>query len=143
MSDSDRKSMDDVLASIRRIVRSDRPDPGSDAFDDAAAGSSDEPLLLTPDMRTDGGGEAGAAPLGDYAEAAAASPEAEGPPPAPDPLHAMIRAVLIEELGGETARDAVRAIIRDELVNGEIGGNLSQNVVRLVRDEVTRLTAER
>lgn len=143
MSDTDRKSMDDVLASIRRIVRSDNPDagPGESGSEAFSADAAEEPLLLTPDMRTDGGAEAAVA-IADYADADDVFYPRAGSPP-PDALQALVRAVLIEELGGGSARDAVREIIRGELIDGEIGDNVSRNVVRLVRDEVTRLTGQR
>ncbi len=151
MSENDRKSMDDVLASIRRIVRSDTPDAISDeeGSEVSSAEAAEEPLLLTPEMRIDGGAEAagGTSEEDDAEPSAGPAPGPRAGSPAPDALHAMVRAILLEELGDgpgrDAVRDAVREVVRDELVHGEIGDNVSRNVVQLVRDEVARLTGGR
>lgn len=146
---NDHKSMDDVLASIRRIVRAEK-DPESDPGGQAVRRPGDEPLALTPDMRTDASSvdpeaiarpadsaRPGSAPTADApGRRAAAAPDAET-------LRRMIREVLIEELASGGADEAVRDIIRDELTNGEIGANISQNVLRLIQSEVARTLDER
>jgi hypothetical protein len=146
MSDNDRKSMDDVLASIRRIVRHDKQDAGLGEPVDTGVASEEtgeEPLLLTPEMRIDPAAEVAGAAAEHDAEASHASVEPAAAPPASDALSMMVRAVLRDELGEGPARDAVREIIRDELMNGEVGGNVTANVVRLVREEVVRAMSER
>lgn len=139
MSDIDnRKSMDDVLASIRRIVRSEKePEDVSDADVTATTTGTeaqdntddgDMPLELTPDMRMDP----------DQTDTAAdASPSTEiDEMPSEETLKSMIRDVLVEEMAGDQMGDYVRSVIRDELVNGEIGSNISQNVMTLIQTEV-------
>lgn len=146
MSEDDRKSMDDVLASIRRIVRHDKPDAGHGETVDAAIASeeADEgPFLLTREMRVDAGTELDGAAAEHDLGASHASREPAADAPASDALGMMVRAVLRDELGEGPARDAVREIIRDELMNGEVGGNVTANVVRLVREEVMRAMNER
>ncbi|HET7408952.1 MAG TPA: hypothetical protein VFJ13_02015 [Paracoccaceae bacterium] len=148
MSDgTDRRSMDDVLASIRRIVRAENApeaEPASRGMpqdDTVETGGGDEPLALTPDMRIDGGAvepEAIARPAG-LAEAAAPAAIADSPAtPDREALRGLVREILAEELTDGDAEGAVRSIIRDELVNGEIGGNVSQNVLRLIRSEIAK-----
>ena len=113
MSDDDRKSMDDVLASIRRIVRTEKQDEeagGAVEGDDRAPSETGEPLLLTPEMRSD----AGAAPselAADIADAQGdaqrdADPEGEGRAPDPEALRAMLREILLEELRDGSVRRA-------------------------------------
>lgn len=145
-SSENRKSMDDVLASIRRIVRAEKdPESAREPAGTAEAArpaqrqepaftEPEVPLALTPDMRMDEDGdpeEAGSPP-----PPAAAAPDREE-------LTRMIREVLREELEGGGAEDMVRDIIRDELTTGEIGDNISQNVLRLIRDEVAKALEDR
>jgi hypothetical protein len=142
MTDSDDKSMDDVLASIRRIVRAEKESSvvtasGEGPHEDIDRRSEDEePLVLTPEMRTDAGAEhAPARP-----ELAADTAEASGgsEPLDRDVLRAMLRDLLREELSGGPAEEAVRGIIREELMSGQVGRNISQNVLRLIREEVAK-----
>jgi hypothetical protein len=151
MNDTDRKSMDDVLASIRRIVRAEKEGAvasvsGEGPHEDiGAASDGEEPLVLTPEMRTDAG--AGAAGTGaPTAERAADMSEATYMPGAApeeavhdrEALRAMLRELLREELSGGAAEESVRGILRDELTSGEIGSNISQNVLRMIRAEVAK-----
>ncbi|MEM6624017.1 MAG: hypothetical protein AAF674_17475 [Pseudomonadota bacterium] len=178
MSDNgDSKSMDDVLASIRRIVHGDRNAPASAASGTTADGgesapeppdagqaavSDDVPLELTPDMRTDGADpdqqaadpapeapvetpveepappEEMAGPDPQPAPAEAAPPADEGMAIDPDQLRDMVRGAVMEALNGDQGDALIRGVIRDELVNGEIGGNISQNVMRLIQSEVSK-----
>ena len=138
-----RKSMDDVLASIRRIVRAEKdPDMAETGTGEGQPHRAwdDEPLPLTPDMRTDGDAvqpEAIAHP------AEAGAPGAVSSVPDRQVLKELVREVLLEELSRDRAGQAVREIIRDELVNGEVGGNISQNVLRLIRSEIDKALAGR
>ena len=200
MSDQDdRKSMDDVLASIRRIVRAEKE---PDAEDTAGAASSPaesapeeapeavqpapvqssppppapeapvetppeataaptpateegEPLALTPDMRRDDAdpGElppvetgpsdnAAAALAGSAAAIVATATDAEEPAPMGidrSDIREMVLDVLREELAaGGSGAEAIKGIIRDELMAGEIGQNISQNVMTLIQSEVSK-----
>lgn len=151
--------MDDVLASIRRIVRNEKQAEDAEevmAGDDIRGGGSGrndaEPLVLTPEMRIERGAETGARP----AELAADMAEAAGGDggdggyggdggalPDREALKAMLRDILREELDGGPAEDAVRGIIRDELTSGEVGLNVSQNVLRLIRSELAKAVETR
>ena len=150
MDHRDGKSMDDVLASIRKIVRSEkeagvanRAGHGPDGRDGRHP-EGEEPLVLTPEMRVDGWGEAGWGEAGGAPAAGLAAGEsgvASAPGTATDDaeaLRAALRALLREELSGGPAEQAVRGIVRDELTNGQVGSNISQNVLRLIRDEVAK-----
>ena len=142
MNKSDDKSMDDVLASIRRIVRTEKEEAvatasGEGPFEDEGGRlEADEPLVLTPEMRADAGAEGAPA----RPELAADTAEASGGQETLDreALRLAMRELLREELSGGQAEHAVRQIIRDELMGGQIGRNISQNVLRLVRDEVAK-----
>lgn len=150
MSEDDRKSMDDVLASIRRIVRTERQDV--DAGEGGREGlvqdtDAEEPLILTPEMRIDLGDGPGVGPGDNGFEAGTADAVPVAAAPDREALRALLREVLQDELGEALAdgraAEAVRGIVRDELVNGETGDNVSQNVLRLIRDEVRRALDER
>lgn len=148
MDTNDRKSMDDVLASIRRIVRTEKEDAVATGSADGQQGmfrrssgsgeaTSDEPLVLTPEMRADAAG-ADTDGASDPVPGAAAAP-ADGRGPDREELRAMLREMLRDELSdGGAAEDAVREIIRDELTNGQVASNVSENVLRLIRSEVAR-----
>ncbi len=149
MSDpEDRKSMDDVLASIRRIVRSEK-DPveqASEVFDADSQPSeppvADQPLALTPDMRSDdspSGADDSAAPVTAAAAVATAVGAAASPSGDQAGLQDMIRGVVMEVLSGDQAGELIRSVLKDELVNGETGGNISQNVMALIQAEVGKL----
>ena len=142
MRNTDRKSMDDVLASIRRIVRADKEGAmastsGNGPNDESRRRpDAEEPLLLTPEMRAEAAGSG----TGEVVRGAAAGPGAAMPDR--DALRAIVRELLLEELSGGAAEDAVRRIIRDELTSGQIGNNISQNVLRTIRAEVTKALHE-
>lgn len=165
MSDTEsRKSMDDVLASIRRIVRSEKEpaeaDVASEVADlatDAAAetmDAADAPLELTPDMRLDDAPETSTP---DHMSVPPAINPAMDPPPSSetqmesstvpggtavatsdDEIREIVRAVLLEELKGDAFADIVRSILRDELYTGETGSNISQNVMTLIETEIAK-----
>jgi hypothetical protein len=151
MTDRDDKSMDDVLASIRRIVRTEKESgvvtpPGDEPHEETGRRFEDEePLILTPEMRI------GAATAYEPArpELAADAAEASGgnDPLDRDALRAALRELLPdllrEELSGGPSEEAVRGIVRDELTGGQIGRNISQNVLRLIRNEVAKAKAPR
>lgn len=138
-----RKSMDDVLASIRRIVRSEKQ-PDAETAETADDGpvpqeikpTGDIPLALTPDMRLQ--------EKPDHAAIAETivppSPAPSVPPAMPDDDHlrALIREVLAEEMGGDDMDALIRDVIRHELTRGDIGGNISSNVLRLVKSEIAK-----
>ena len=159
MTDGDDKSMDDVLASIRRIVRAEKESgvataTGEEPFDEAGRPSADEaPLMLTPEMRADtGSAHAPGRPelAADTAEASGAGNESLDrvalgaavreilPEILPELLPQLLPELLRGELTGGPAEQAVRGIIRDELTSGQVGRNISQNVLRLIRDEVAK-----
>ena len=156
MNQSDDRSMSDVLASIRRIVRAEEEGSVAAASDDGHAGETgedrrgddrgppyaEELLVLTPEMRTDvgagvdAGAGAGEADAGASGRGEAAELDREA-------LRSMLRELLQDELSGGKAEGAVREIIRDELTEGQVGSNISQNVLRLIRAEVAKALAER
>ena len=150
MSDSEtRKSMDDVLASIRKIVRAERDPDADDAVvaDRSASGQGDSPLELTPAMMSEA--EEAAAAAGSAAEFVHAPEPLNDnvfapPPPAAvpaldeDQIRDLVREVLREELEAGNGAEMVREIIKAELTTGEIGGNISRNVLRLIRSEVAK-----
>lgn len=151
MSDTEeRKSMDDVLASIRRIVRAEK-DPeaaqevtetvGEATVDATVAPAESAPLALTPDMRV--ADEAAEDMVGEMPPVAETleSLEPDVAPAAsmamdPEMLRAMVREVVMEELAGADGDQLIRKVIREELVTGDIGANISKNVMRLIRTEV-------
>lgn len=150
-NDGNRKSMDDVLASIRRIVTSEKNGtPAEDAVvaeDAPEAPASDEPLALTPDMRTDAADEI---PSDDEAPAVeadtgvadaglAATETAQKVTAMPDAseLEDLVRTIVreeIEKLGFNA--DMIRNVLTEELTTGETGNNISTNVMRLIQAEV-------
>ncbi|MEM1299539.1 MAG: hypothetical protein AAGH68_09695 [Pseudomonadota bacterium] len=147
MSDTDeRKSMDDVLASIRRIVRSEKDPEPAVAVPEAeerpvmgpAEGGEDVPLELTAEMRTDEAPETTAAsPVMDTAVGAMAGAAAAAAPSLDmDQIKDMVRQVVMEQLSGEQGGALVKNILREELMSGEIGSNMSQNVMALIQAEV-------
>ncbi|MEL7471394.1 MAG: hypothetical protein AAFN27_23295 [Pseudomonadota bacterium] len=154
MSDTDnRKSMDDVLASIRRIVRAEKdpvstqdPDPVAETgFETPPEPETEaiEPLALTPEMRMtpdvnapDAASELDETPLESTTAAVADVVPSVTDALDPDQIREMVREVVMEQLGGADAGEMIRSVIRDELTTGEIGGNISQNVMRLIQAEV-------
>lgn len=144
MSNDSRKSMDDVLASIRRIVRAEKSPEDADTADElddgpmpqeVLPGQEDSPLELTPDMRmvdADGASPAAAA------AAAVVPPRMDAPAMDDDHIKTLIREVVSEEIANGDMNGIVRDVIRDELTNGDIGGNISRNVLALVQSEVAK-----
>jgi len=129
MSDGEtKKSMDDVLASIRRIVRAEKqPEAEAAVGGGVMVGGGDGPLALTPDMR-----------MGEAAADFVTTPPAGARPDGENSIRAMVRQVMLEELARGEVEEMVRKIIRDELTAGEIGGNISRNVLRLIRSEIDK-----
>ncbi|MEM7686272.1 MAG: hypothetical protein AAF293_15705 [Pseudomonadota bacterium] len=154
MSDTDnRKSMDDVLASIRRIVRAEKDPVSTQEADPVAETGFEtppepeteaiEPLALTPEMRMtpdvnvpDVPSDLDETPLGSTTAAVADVVPSVADALDPDQIREMVREVVMEQLGGADAGEMIRSVIRDELTTGEIGGNISQNVMRLIQAEV-------
>lgn len=176
---ADHESMDDVLASIRRIVRAEtefEPEPAADeggatgqeaaiaiskqggaeqgqspaggvsaspaqppagAFqpgpESTAEAGADTPLLLTEDMRADRipgrGADAGSA-------------AGKVPSPEREILRMLITEILAAELQDGAFRDILRDVIRDELANGPLGRNATQNVRAMIRAEITEAHPE-
>lgn len=156
MSDTEeRKSMDDVLASIRRIVRAEKdPEAAQDAVEvqaDAAevvastvGVAESAPLALTPDMRVEDEMAPEAEmdahePAQTPVSAEVGEPEIAAAAPALDPemIREMVREVVMEQLAGDDADQLIRGVIRDELVTGDVGANISKNVMRLIQSEIS------
>ena len=144
--------MDDVLASIRRIVRAEKdpegvqdaepvvPEPGMQTENIAEAEHSrfDEsaPLELTPEMMMEGDAEAVSTEhvsqaFEDVQETAEAAMAID-----PETIKGMVRDVVMEQLNGGDADGLIRGIIRDELTTGEVGSNISKNVLKLIQSEI-------
>jgi hypothetical protein len=146
MNDTHRGSLDDVLASIRKIVRAEKEEAVAAASDDGPDDRShsrpddDAPLVLTPEMRTDAAADAAADDdaANDPGEGSEVMVWPASTRPDGEALQAMLRELLRRELAGGAAEAMVREIIRDELTHGEIGNNVSQNVLRLIRAEVAK-----
>lgn len=143
-----RKSMDDVLASIRRIVRSEKQ-PEAEVVDaddgpmpqEVTSGASESPLELTSDMRMAEGPDHAAIAETIVPPRMDASDDAPSQAPAApsmdaDAIKALIKDVVTEEIANGTMNGLVRDVIRDELTTGQIGGNISKNVLRLVQSEI-------
>ena len=166
MSDTEnRKSMDDVLASIRRIVRAEKdPETLQDAqviqetamtMEPAVAEVVEEsvPLELTPDMRMSPEEPEEATSSVDVVEPVepvapvAMDAPSEVPSEAavefdPDMIRDMVREVVMEQMAGADADKLMRDVIRNELTAGEIGANISKNVLRLIQSEVGKALAK-
>ena len=145
---TDRKSMDDVLASIRRIVRAEKepdaePAPRDMPLVGARTGGGDEPLALTPDMRSDREIEPEAISRPDGPDLSAEQVPGTSATPDRETLRELVREILAEELKTGDAEGAVRGIVRDELMHGEIGRNISQNVLNLIQAEVAKALENR
>lgn len=170
MTDTTEKSqsMDDVLASIRRIVRAEREidEEGADDAvvvqddgDDEVVG--DAPLALTPEMmsedeedeemfrRPDPPSEepdpgSRSAELASFVRAPAPLDEEDNAPASTstgmdaDEVRNVVRDVIREELAGGNAEGLVRDIIKAELTTGDIGANISKNVLRLIKSEIAK-----
>lgn len=166
MSDTEnRKSMDDVLASIRRIVRAEKdPETLQDAqviqetaktMEPAVAEIVEEsvPLELTPDMRMSPEEPEEAASSADVVEPVepvapvamdvpSDVPSEEAAEFDPDMIRDMVRDVVMEQLAGADGDKLIRDVIRNELTAGEIGANISKNVLRLIQSEVGKALAK-
>ncbi|MFK7941433.1 MAG: hypothetical protein AB8B85_00725, partial [Paracoccaceae bacterium] len=81
------------------------------------------PLELTRDMRLD-----------EEENEATVTPAAIDP----DQLRGMVRDVVLEQLESDQASDLIRNVLKEELMNGEIGANMSQNVMSLIQAEVAK-----
>ncbi len=152
MSDTEnRKSMDDVLASIRKIVRAEKdPESVQDAetvptettiLPPEAAGEAEEsaPLALTPDMMmAEETVEAMAAPVAQAPEALDSVQESVGDAMEIDPtaIRDMVREAVMEQLSGPEGDNLIRNVIRDELTKGDTGSNISTNVLKLIQSEI-------
>lgn len=120
MSDTPPRSdaaMADILASIRRIVAEEDRRPVSPARVDSYSGR-DDVLVLTADMRVD-------------------DVEADGSGLV-DPV-GQIAAPSIDEA---VVADIARTVVREEL-NGPLGITLTQNIKRMIREEIARALDER
>ena len=53
----------------------------------------------------------------------------------PDMIRDMVREVVMEQLAGSDADRLIRDVIKNELTAGEIGANISNNVLRLIQSE--------
>lgn len=166
MSDTEnRKSMDDVLASIRRIVRAEKdPETLQDAqviqetamtMEPVVAEVVEEsvPLELTPDMRMSPEEPEEAISSVDVVEpvepvapvamdAPSDVPSEEAAEFDPDMIRDMVRDVVMEQLAGADGDKLIRDVIRNELTAGEIGANISKNVLRLIQSEVGKALAK-
>ena len=145
-----RKSMDDVLASIRRIVRSERAPRAEDAETaDEVDDTGEAPLALTPEMMSDEDEDEAppsAARVADFVNPPERPEDVEPMPrtptltPVPESSDAeirdIVREVILEELSDGDAAGLVRDIIKAELTTGEIGANISRNVLRLIKSEI-------
>ncbi|HWT10259.1 MAG TPA: DUF2497 domain-containing protein [Roseomonas sp.] len=150
------QSMEDILASIRRILNEDEAAPAAGApaapAPAAAAPAADEPLLLTEEMMVAAPDEPAPAPA-----APAPAPADDAPPPvAADALLApavaaaaaasvgqLLRAVSSERgamvsRGGPTIEDVVREELRP-LLKDWLDQHLPGIVERLVRAEIERV----
>ena len=143
MTENDpRKSMDDVLASIRKIVKAEREAGGAEPVEEAVPFDGDAPLALTVDMMSSqsqpdpvhdvleapvGGDEAGdarprAADIATYVSAPdpiEAAPVELAPEPVPQPAPTPA-------LDADSLRALVREVIREELSSGEAEGLVRQ-----------------
>ena len=143
--------MDDVLASIRKIVRAEKdPEsvqeaqtvPSETSPVSTGAGMPEEaaPLELTPDMLMS---DDGAAPSEEVSmeapEVYENMQESAGDAMVVDPevIRRMVREVVMEQLNGPDADSLIRGVIRQELTTGDVGANISKNVLRLIRTEVS------
>ena len=148
-------AMDDILASIRRILNEDEAAPGATAVAGAAApaGSPEEPIELTEAMMVQP--SAPAMPASDPAPSLAAAEEPATPPDAgalvaPTVAAAttaavgkLLRAVAQERAtpvhrGGPTIEDVVREELRP-LLKEWLDQHLPPLVERLVRVEIERV----
>ena len=108
------------------------------------------PLELTPDMRMSEQTAEVAEPV--VEESAPVVPMAMDTPseipeeaPAavdPDMIREVVREVVMEQLAGADADKMMRDVIRNELTAGEIGSNISNNVLRLIQSEVGKALAK-
>jgi hypothetical protein len=110
-------ALEDVLASIRALVSSETS---------ARLGRTDaaQPvLMLTPEMRVDGGGHA---------------PARDGELLAEDIGDDLRRVAAAPILDEEALRGVVNRIVREEL-QGELGDRISRNLRKLIRREMSQL----
>ena len=158
-SSGSKKSMDDVLSSIRRIVGTEQEGQGTPQQGGGEAplrlgdpvsgptrsGGGGGALPLTPDMRADpgqGGGGA-SAPLslsGMEADRVAAEPEPEPETPAAAAVSEEEDAVMIDEAALE---DMVRRIVREELARAlSEDADADSRIRAILRDELMGETGQ-
>ena len=127
---ADTRSMNEILASIRKIVTDEESNRESVAAERARiqAETDAEVFVLTGEMRADA-----AAPLTLGAEQRIARVE-EAKPEAVDFSGDT-------GLSEEDIEDIVRRVVREEL-QGPIGQQISRKVKRLIREEVAKALAE-
>lgn len=160
MSDTgNRKSMDDVLASIRRIVKSEKEGDVADTTSLTESGSAvedavmadeparapdpvidepvgDAPLALTPDMRSDNSDDVASGQMDTPASGVAAAVDGEA-------LEETVRRVLREEIAnGALGKDLILSVLTEELTTGQTGNNISVNVMKLIQSEVAKALAK-
>lgn len=99
--------------------------PDAPPSPEADASGEMPPLLLTPEMRADRVRPASSGP----APSSPASAEREI-------LRGLIAEILAAELRDGAANEALREIIRDELMNGPLGRNATGNVRAMIRAEI-------
>ena len=139
------QSVDDVLASIRKLVSDEAQARAEEANRNAQPAVKSDPLMLTPDHQIEENNEAG--PL--ILQAATASPTIERPQPAEN----VASQVSDNETPGESEdftsmpdtpapfhdevalRALISEVIREEL-QGEMGARITRNVRKLIRREV-------
>ena len=145
--DVDDRSMNEILASIRKIVTDEEATrrKAEEARRVAETGSGAEIFVLTADMRADRAPAAAreaAAPVEEDAYAATIEAAAhhmdEPAPEAPAFTDAPPFSDFSQPgLTAEEVEEIVRRVVREEL-QGPIGAQISRKVRRLIRDEVSK-----
>ena len=126
---SDAQSVDDVLASIRKLVSDEAQVQTNEVARQALAEESDAPLVLTPELKVPNKGSD--EPL--VLKSPVATPDDE-----PDAMNISESSETHETapFHDEVAlRGIVSEMIRDEL-QGELGNRITRNVRRMVRREI-------
>ena len=118
-------TMEEILASIRRIISEDEPAEGAPAAEAPAPAAEPEPAPEpAAEVETIGDIEASAAPE----PFPAYEPEPK-PEPAPAPAAPLAAAVTASMAGGTTVEDLVRSIVEPQVQTW-----LEQNLDGLLRD---------
>ncbi|MCX8133692.1 MAG: DUF2497 domain-containing protein [Roseococcus sp.] len=156
-------SMDDILASIRKILKEDEP-PAAAPASPSAAPETEEPLVLTSDMMIAPPPPAAvpatpAEPVAASVPVASVTPLSPPPSPAPGlvaPAAAAAAAAALGELSRAIGHERSTPIARtpgitlEEMVREELrpllkqwlDENLAPMVERLVRAEIERVMAQ-